>query len=650
MNRRHPSLFSTSLLLVLATACSNKTPSQPLEAFSNANTPEGFALEGTRNWKDIQGMVSGSIDGGWATMSYGHSVGGVSFRPDRPEAALAERTIQPLETPLKALRELIALHGRPDFTAQSHFLSAAEKYDLITRGPLSSMPDALLNAFVRQEPAELAAHAAMQGALGQQKVALQLFYFRSLDRVRTELRNPRLSAEEQTRIVNAAFQASLAEYSTWYSSATVLPSSADNVDIMPSAEYMRLQTERGTRLLDLARKGEWDASIEKEFWASYDRFAAGWRAIVSESYPAWRTENPNAPFADYLTHAATLLAEYSDVIDYPYPYLVEIKWEDNPEFQRHVDAVISAQAGVFQARMDATGLLAAHLPLTSFGWSRQSRTYLVGDYSYAGSCHGEAPASIWAQKPGNPVLMRGKAEADILFDTDDLAVLTAELWATQLKAPVYYAGKRCNLKKEQVERDSNGRLMVEECRDLNPALFHLALVKLVNPQEKGFILERDSFAEVWNTGIVAYDLEYHPIRTRDGRMVEAGIPVPVTDIADADATHRANSTHSLVDVSATVRNTWGDSYTYRYSLELDAEGNLLGGEWGGLDEFESAEARDAARVGPDFLWRMKRDEIAFEKGLIEPALLDRLVECSQRDADTKVAVGESDIEAVSCMP
>ncbi|MBM4251997.1 MAG: hypothetical protein FJ146_08505 [Deltaproteobacteria bacterium] len=189
------------------------------------------------------------------------------------------------------------------------------------------------------------------------------------------------------------------------------------------------------------------------------------------------------------------------------------------------------------------------------------------------------------------------------------------------------------------------------CRDVNPMTLHLALTKLIHDRKVGFVIDRDRNAEVWNQPVQGYELEYLPIKTRTGEA-PGGVPVDIGSVSDPLGPFRAPGTAFLVSIQATI--TFGveiepqltyasnasDERTGRmvvtYTLELDKNKNIIGGEWGRLPRDKGGSFEPIESV-PDFIWYAAKGTTP-NPGLYDVGLVKKIQACAAAPATGKVVL------------
>ncbi len=213
--------------------------------------------------------------------------------------------------------------------------------------------------------------------------------------------------------------------------------------------------------------------------------------------------------------------------------------------------------------------------------------------TWFGICHGWAPASIYEPEPGPSTTVTTPSGQEITFYSSDIKALLSKHYA-DAKVPTYFIGGRCNNK--DVQRDENGRVVNIECRDTNPATFHLVLDEFIANKNESFVADVTFDAEVWNQPVSGYTFRYSNHRPLNSNYL-----------------HAAYGTAELVDVDLELRyvvetypnrnqvKPYVKTKKMKYTLELDSNGYIIGGEW-------ISEAR------PDFLWSLRRKPTLAQDG------------------------------------
>ena len=125
-----------------------------------------------------------------------------------------------------------------------------------------------------------------------------------------------------------------------------------------------------------------------------------------------------------------------------------------------------------------------------------SRWDLDGIEGWFGVCHAWAPAAIMEEEPLKPVVRNG-----ITFETSDIKAL---IIAQYDRTSAYMIGGRCN--EHEIERDEQGRITNDDCRDINAGSFHLIVTNLLGKYDRPMVIERTTNYEVWNQPFVGYEV------------------------------------------------------------------------------------------------------------------------------------------------
>lgn len=209
--------------------------------------------------------------------------------------------------------------------------------------------------------------------------------------------------------------------------------------------------------------------------------------------------------------------------------------------------------------------------------------------TWTGICNGWSTAAINEDQPMKPVTVTNARNQQIVFYPGDLTALMSQIYFDyQSKIQVRRLGSMC--RQSPIVKDEDGRPTDPDCRDINPMSFHLALGGFL-AKGKAFVVDQFKADQVWNQPVYGYELKYSNLR-------------PI----DANYKHAAQGTVQLVDVDAVLkfvveaspqkdagftqdqlRQQFLEGRPYSYTLELTADGHVIGGEWRGPSS-------------PDFIW------------------------------------------------
>lgn len=258
--------------------------------------------------------------------------------------------------------------------------------------------------------------------------------------------------------------------------------------------------------------------------------------------------------------------------------------------------------------------------------------------TWMGICHGWAPAAYMVMRPKAAINVIGVNGDTIPFYPSDIKALASLLWAKGqvVDSSVRYQGQkfiggRCNTKESEIKKDpKNNRVINQQCFDTNPGTWHLAVVNQVGVSGRSMVLDATFDYEVWNQPIHSYSYTYFKPgsdRSVGVALKDAVIPIseykndpfngvnPETKQPYRDARTKyivgismnltyiveTKPSHTTPDTSAADMRR---SVNYVYDLELDANKNIIGGEW-------------YSNRHPDFLWTPIPNAVAITSGDIE---------------------------------
>ncbi len=250
----------------------------------------------------------------------------------------------------------------------------------------------------------------------------------------------------------------------------------------------------------------------------------------------------------------------------------------------------------------------------------RGRRYMDENGSVAmwmGICHGWAVASYASPRPAQSIAVRDtEGKTTINFYPDDLRALLSLKWAASSSWDGLFIGGRCNAQ-ESPENDDDakriridektGRVLDAECFDTNPGTWHTVITNKIGRYDESFIMDATFDAEVWNQPVYAYRARYyHPRTEKVGTLAESIMPIN-EQWQDTFKDFRQNGKAKkivvvqmevtyVVETEPRSGEPYPDSLskvTYWYDLELDAQNNIVGGEW-------------YSNYHPDFLWTKKR--------------------------------------------
>lgn len=266
---------------------------------------------------------------------------------------------------------------------------------------------------------------------------------------------------------------------------------------------------------------------------------------------------------------------------------------------------------------------------------------------WEGICHGWSTAAGIVPRPLHTVAFDLPNGKKLKFYPDDIKGLASLLWANSLiqdakfeykdqksgehkiSGGVIMQGLRCNDKSP--EKDEWGRYydatpdyyskkLEPRCVGVHPAIWHLGLVNILGKQGRSFIVERKVKAAVDNHPMSSYSMEFFNPKTGDYGPMRSVITR--IDREDQFFKFRSPKAKYIVGVKTKmVYLNWArpqrEEYDspamddlkdieMLYDLELDANGNIVGGQWRSTEVGKNFLNIGADRTQPDFFWVITR--------------------------------------------
>ncbi|NCN41276.1 hypothetical protein GW916_08500 [bacterium] len=261
-----------------------------------------------------------------------------------------------------------------------------------------------------------------------------------------------------------------------------------------------------------------------------------------------------------------------------------------------------------------------NLTMTRQNWANAVSTY---DYynkveTWTGLCHGWAPAAYMMDRPVNSVTVELEDGRQLKFYPSDIKAYATALWS-DAAPPSRFVGSRCNAKNPRKDPET-GRILSQECFDNNPATWHKSVVNQIALAKRSFVMDATFDYEVWNHPVYSYRYDYFNPLTgeRTDSLEEATVDYSLEANRAKDKFRKIREEEYrgmkmpkyIVGVSMSVDYVIetqpqqfevdsvdydaSNSAVYMYDLELDANGEIIGGEW-----YQNAH--------PDFLWTPEAD-------------------------------------------
>lgn len=258
---------------------------------------------------------------------------------------------------------------------------------------------------------------------------------------------------------------------------------------------------------------------------------------------------------------------------------------------------------------------------------------------WEGICHGWALASGLyprAEKTVDITLPNGKK---LPFYPNDIKALVSLMFANSvLQDNVIVEGLRCKAKNPK--KDKYGRYIDREpkkpgdeslpsCADVHPAVLHMTMVNVNGVQGRSFVVDHSAKASVANQPVEGYSLKYfNPKNGKKGNLPDSLIRV--SDYKkDPFKSARHVGTFYILGVTMDLRyvdwetpkpkktNFESDdkivTQSFNYDLELDKDGNIIGGQWRTYRNGRLAPFKAVKTNQPDFLWIAPKDYMKYFK-------------------------------------
>ncbi|OFZ31096.1 MAG: hypothetical protein A2622_00385 [Bdellovibrionales bacterium RIFCSPHIGHO2_01_FULL_40_29] len=223
---------------------------------------------------------------------------------------------------------------------------------------------------------------------------------------------------------------------------------------------------------------------------------------------------------------------------------------------------------------------------------------------WMGICHGWASAAIMEPRPVNTITVKSYDQKwQVPLVPSEIKGLVSYSWATN-SYPTSTLGARCNIKNPK--KDKDGRIIDPDCFDLNPGMWHIAMVHLLGVYHRSFVMDATYDYEVWNQPIMNYSYNYYNVQTGERELsFNEAVLAREMYADDPFSKHRSKDTKMIVGivmkVGYVVENMATSQATdsedgdvtrwveYTYDLELNNDFEIIGGEW-------------RSNAHPDFIW------------------------------------------------
>lgn len=211
----------------------------------------------------------------------------------------------------------------------------------------------------------------------------------------------------------------------------------------------------------------------------------------------------------------------------------------------------------------------------------RNRINVTRNESWFGLCNGAAAASLLFDEP-KPVELKGVTGITVPFGSADIkALLTLYHGNIVFSEDAKMIGLRCSEKINEGSPRSNN----SACRDTNPGAFHIVMANRLGMHGEAFIIDSTADYEVWNHPVVYFNSKVLKRQTPSQYAAHGAVEEVVVRTKIRTTDGGEPEWNRTIGMSAHA----SSYYTYEYTLELDAKGDIIGGEWISHDR-------------PDFTW------------------------------------------------
>ena len=199
---------------------------------------------------------------------------------------------------------------------------------------------------------------------------------------------------------------------------------------------------------------------------------------------------------------------------------------------------------------------------------------------WTGLCHGWAAAAAQFKEP-EPIVVKNRDGIVVPFGSSDIKALVTLYQGEFSPAKMRFLGLRCQRDPVDIE----GIRQDPSCKGTNAGTFHLVLSNQISLLKQSFNADVSRSSEVWN----------HPVYAFQATVI--GKRAPTWQAAPGTVEEVVIETKMRYTVEAAPQwqpfkernKAFSKVALYRYSIELNAEGNIIGGQWLSFGR-------------PDFLW------------------------------------------------
>ncbi|MCT4640680.1 MAG: hypothetical protein N4A33_00180 [Bacteriovoracaceae bacterium] len=264
--------------------------------------------------------------------------------------------------------------------------------------------------------------------------------------------------------------------------------------------------------------------------------------------------------------------------------------------------------------------------------------------TWEGICNGWSTAAGIMPRPLHSFEVKLPNGKNLKFYPADIKALMSQLWFNSLiqdgRDPstnyggVLSQGLRCNEKApkkdewgrfydSEPDKYANKGIIEPRCVGVHPAIWHFSLINIIGKQKRSFVVERKVKAAVDNHPMSDYKFEYfHPNTGEYGSLSKSVARINKEDqfkeFRNKKATHIVGVKMTMaymnwIRPSRLDKESAAEDYKNRkeinmfYDLEMDAKGNILGGQWRTTEVGKNFLGIGADRTQPDFFWTITKD-------------------------------------------
>ncbi len=266
---------------------------------------------------------------------------------------------------------------------------------------------------------------------------------------------------------------------------------------------------------------------------------------------------------------------------------------------------------------------------------------------WEGICHGWALAAGAYPRPEKTVTFTLPNGKKVPFYPDDIKALVSLLFANSVvQDNVLSEGYRCNNKSPKQDEfgrfidempKKEGEQLLPRCADVHPGIWHASIANIIGAQGRSLVVEIDANATVNNHPMSGYSHKwFNPKTGKEGTLADTVIDL--ADYADPYKNNRSPHAKKLVGVEMEIhflawtnpkdRPTDSEAddkiskQKFMYDLELDQQGNIVGGQWRATKKAESFAGSDNSAPSvkqPDFFWVTPKNYMSYFKNINLPA-------------------------------